>query len=88
MEQQLKPSYSNYNLKGESLQSKDLYGFPTVSNIIDYTNHFGEAGRTMNTLAVVNGKGSFLFSYSNGLEDFEEYLPVVRQIMKSIIILK
>jgi hypothetical protein len=88
VEQQLKPSYSIYNFKGESLQSNDLYGFPTVSNTIDYTNHFGESGRTMNALAVVNGKGSFLFSYSNGLEDFEEYLPVVRQIMKSIIILK
>ena len=88
VEEQLKPSYQIYNLAGELSHSTDLYGFPTVSNIVDYTNYLGESGRTMNVLAVINGKGSFLFSYSNSVDAYDEYLPIVNQIIKSIVILK
>ena len=88
VEEQLKASYQIYNLVGELLHSNDLYGFPTVSNTVDYTNFLGESGRTKNVLAIVNGKGSFLFSYSNSVDAYEEYLPIVNKIMKSIIILK
>lgn len=31
---------------------------------------------------------AFLFSYSNSVDDFDEYLPIVNEIMKSIVILK
>lgn len=88
VEEQLKPSYLLYNLAGELMHSTDLYGFPTVSNTVDFTNHIGESGRTMNVLSVINGKGSFLFSYSNSVDAFDEYLPIVNEIMKSIVILK
>jgi hypothetical protein len=57
VEKQLKPSFQIYNLGLELSHSNDLYGFPTVSNTVDYTNYLGESGRTMNVLAVVNGKG-------------------------------
>jgi hypothetical protein len=88
LENQLKPSYQVYNLVTDTSNSDDLYGFPTVSNTVDFTNHLGESGRTMNVLAVINGKGSFIFSYSNTVEAFYEYLPTVNQIMKSVVILK
>jgi hypothetical protein len=42
----------------------------------------------MNVLAIINGKGSFMVSYSNTVEAFYEYLPIVNQIMKSVVILK
>ena len=88
VEDQLKPSYQIYNPGTRVAHSSDLYGYPTVSNTIDYTNYLGETGRTKNILAVVNGKGSFLFSYSNSQDDFKKYLPVVNQIINSIVILK
>ncbi|MEP6575957.1 MAG: hypothetical protein ABJB85_05970 [Nitrososphaerota archaeon] len=88
VEDQLKPSYQVYNLGARVAHSSDLYGFPTVSNTIDYTNYLGESGRTKNILAVVNGKSSFLFSYFNSQDAFKEYLPIVNQIVKSIVILK
>jgi len=88
LENQLKPSYQVYKLVTDTSNSDDLYGFPTVSNTVDFTNHLGESGRTMNVLAVINGKGSFIFSYSNTVETFYEYLPTVNQIMKSVVILK
>ena len=88
MEEQLKPSYQVYNVGTKFLRSENLYGFPTVSNIVDYTNYLGESGRTKNVLAIVNGKGSFLLSYSNSLEAYNGYLPTVNQIIKSIVILK
>ena len=88
LENQLKPSYQVYNLVSDTSNSDDLYGFPTVSNMVDFTNHLGESGRTMNVLAVINGKGSFMFSYSNKVDAFYEYLPSVNQIMKSVVILK
>jgi hypothetical protein len=88
LEDQLKSSYQVYNLLDEPSISNDLYGFPTVSNTIDFTNHLGESGRTMNLLAVINGQGSFMFSYSNSVKAFYEYLPTVNQIIKSVVILK
>jgi hypothetical protein len=88
VEEQLKPSYQIYNVRAKFLHSENLYGFPTVSNTVDYTNYLGESGRTKNVLAIVNGKGSFLFSYSNSLEAYNGYLPTVNQIIKSIVILK
>ena len=88
MEEQLKPSYQVYDVGAKFLRSENLYGFPTVSNTVDYTNYLGESGRTKNVLAIVNGKGSFLLSYSNSLEAYNGYLPTVNQIIKSIVILK
>ena len=88
VEEQLKPSYQVYNVGTKFLRSENLYGFPTVSNTVDYTNYLGESGRTKNVLAIVNGKGSFLLSYSNSLEAYNGYLPIVNQIIKSIVILK
>jgi hypothetical protein len=88
MEEQLKPSYQVYNVGTKFLRSENLYGFPTVSNTVDYTNYLGESGRTKNVLAIVNGKGSFLLSYSNSLEAYNGYIPTVNQIIKAIVILK
>lgn len=88
IENQLKSSYLTYNTVSGTSDSDELYGFPTVSNTVDHTNHLGESGRTMNTLAIVNGKGSFMFSYSNSVEKFDEYLSIVNQILKSVVILK
>jgi hypothetical protein len=88
VEKQLKPSYQVYDGGAKFLQSENLYGFPTVSNTVDYTNYLGESGRTKNVLAIVNGKGSFLLSYSNSLEAYNGDLPSVNQIIKSIVILK
>ena len=88
MEEQLKPSYQVYNVGTKFLRSENLYGFPTVSNTVDYTNYLGESGRTKNVLAIVNGKGSFLLSYFNSLEAYNGYIPTVNQIIKSIVILK
>jgi hypothetical protein len=88
MEEQLKPSYQVYNVGTKFLRSENLYGFPTVSNTVDYTNYLGESGRNKNVLAIVNDKGSFLLSYSNSLIAYNGYLPTVNQIIKSIVILK
>jgi len=88
VEEELKPSYQIYNVGEKFLHSENLYGFPTVSNTVDYTNYLGESGRTKNVLAIVNDKGSFLLSYSNGLEAYNAYLPTINQIIKSIVILK
>lgn len=88
VEEQLKPSYQVYKVGTKFLRSENLYGYPTSSNTVDYTNYLGESGRTKNVLAIVNDKGSFLLSYSNSLEAYDGYLPIVNQIIKSIVILK
>ena len=88
VEEQLKPSYQVYNVGTKFLRSENVYGYPTASNTVDYTNYLGESGRTKNVLAIVNGKGSFLLSYSNSLEAYNGYLPIINQIIKSIVILK
>jgi hypothetical protein len=88
LENEVKLAYQKYSLVNDISDSDELYGFPTVSNIVDFTNHNGESGRTMNVLAVINGQGSFLFSYSNSVEAFNKYLPTANEIIKSIVILK
>ncbi len=88
LEQQIKPAFQIYNIVQNSSASYDLYGFPTAGNIIDYTRHNGESGRMLNVLGIVKGKSSFLFSYSNSVEGFDRYLPIVNQIINSIVILK
>lgn len=88
VEEQLKPSYQVYKAGTKFLRSENLYGYPASSNTVDYTNYLGESGRTKNVLAIVNGKGSFLLSYSNSIEAYDGYLPIVNQIIKSIVILK
>jgi len=88
LEEQLKPAYQIYNVVEGNLTSYDLYGFPTSGNIVDYTKHDGESGRTLNVLGIVKGKNSFLFSYSNSIEAFYKYLPTANEIVKSIVILK
>ena len=88
LENEVKPAYQKYNFVNDISNSDELYGFPTVSNMVDFTNHNGESGRTMNVLAVINGQGSFLFSYSNTVEAFDKYLPTVNEIIRSIVILK
>ena len=88
VEEQLEPSYQVYKVGTKFLRSENVYGYPTVSNTVDYTNYLGESGRTKNVLAIVNGKGSFLLSYSNSLKAYNGYLPTVNQILKSIVILK
>ena len=47
MEEQLKPSYQVYHVGEKFLRSENLYGFPTVSNTVDYTNYLGESGRLL-----------------------------------------
>ena len=88
LENEVKPAYQKYNYVNDISNSDELYGFPTVGNMVDFTNHNGESGRTMNVLAIINGQGSFLFSYSNTVEAFYKYLPTVNEIIKSIVILK
>lgn len=88
LEQQIKPAFQIYNVVQNSSDSYNLYGFPTAGNIIEYTKHDGESGRTLNILGIVKDKSSFLFSYFNSIEGFYRYLPTVDQIINSIVILK
>jgi len=88
LEQQIKPAFRIYNIVQNSSEPYSLYGFPTAGNVIDYTKHTGESGRTLNVLGVVKGKNTFLFSYSNSIERFYRYLPTINQIISSIVILK
>lgn len=83
-----RPAFQLYHSLGKSPVLYSVYEFPTASNIVDYTKHSGESGRSLNVLAIVNGKNAFLFSYSNSIEEFYKSLPVVDEIIKSILILK
>lgn len=87
-EQQIKPAFQLYNIVQNNSGSYNLYGFPTSSNIVDYTKHNGEEGRTLNLFGIIKGKSTFLLSYSNSIEEFYKYLPTVEEIIKSIVILK
>ena len=64
------------------------YGFPTASDIVDYTKYNGQTGRMLNILGIVNGKSSFLLSYSNNKQAFYKSLPIFSEIAKSVVILK
>ena len=88
LEGQLKGAYQQYVVVGKGSPAYSVYGFPTASDIVDYTKYNGQTGRMLNVLGVVKGKSSFLLSYSNSKQGFYKSLPIVSEIMKSIVILK
>ena len=88
LEEQLKVEYQQYIIVGKGSPAYSVYGFPTASDIVDYTKHNGQTGRMLNVLGVVKGKSSFLLSYSNNKQAFYKSLPIVSEIMKSIVILR
>ncbi len=87
LEEQMKTAFQLYNIVGKGSPTYSIYGFPTASNIVDYTKYNGEKGRMLNILGVVKGKNTFLFSYSNNKQAFYKLLPTVNELMKSIVIL-
>jgi hypothetical protein len=87
-EEERKPTYLLYHNLGKNPTVYSVYGFPTASDIADYTKHSGESGRSLNVLAIINGKNTFVLSYSNSIENFYKSLPVIDEIIKSILILK
>jgi hypothetical protein len=88
MEDQKKPSYQEYNIVTKNPENYSIYGFPTASDIADYKTHSGETGRVLNVNAIINNKNSFLLSYFNNVENFYRQLPVVKNIINSIITLE
>jgi hypothetical protein len=88
LEGQLRGGYQLYTFVSKGSPTYSVYGFPTASDIVDYTKHNGQNGRLLNVLGVVRGKGLFLLSYSNNKQGFYKLLPVVSEITKSIVILK
>ncbi|MGA7008513.1 MAG: hypothetical protein WB612_02130 [Nitrososphaeraceae archaeon] len=88
LEGQLKGAYQQYIVVGKGSPAYSIYGFPTASDIVDYTKYNGQAGRMLNVLGIVKGKSSFLLSYSNDKQAFYKSLPIVSEIMKSVVILK
>lgn len=87
-EDELKPAYRLYSAIGKSPTAYSVYGFPTASDVIDYTKHSGQSGRSLNVLAIVNGKNTFSLTYSNSIESFYQSLPLSEEIIKSILILR
>ena len=73
---------------GKGSPAYGVYGFPTASDIVDYTKYNGETGRMVNVLGIVKGKSSFLLSYSNNKQAFYKSLPIFSEIAKSVVILK
>ena len=88
LEGQLKGAYQQYIVVGKGSPAYSIYGFPTASDIVDYTKYNGQTGRMLNVLGIINGKSSFLLSYSNDKQAFYKSLPIVSEIMKSVVILK
>ena len=88
MEKQLKQAYQQFTVVGKGSSAYSVYGFPTASDIVDYTKYNGQTGRMLNVLGVVNGKSTFLLSYSNNKEAFYKSLPIFSEIAKSVVILK
>jgi hypothetical protein len=88
LEGQLKEAYQQYNVVSKGSSAYSIYGFPTASDIVDYTKYNGQTGRMLNIHGIVNGKSSFLFSYSNSKQAFYKSLPTVSEILKSIVILR
>lgn len=88
LEGQLKGAYQQYIVVGKGSPAYSVYGFPTASDIVDYTKYNGQTGRMLNVLGIVKGKSSFLLSYSNNKQAFYKSLPIVSEIMKSIVILR
>jgi len=88
LEEQLKAAYQLYIVVRKGSPAYSIYGFPTSSDIVDYTKFDGETGRILNVLGIVKGKNSFFFTYSNDKQAFYKSLPLVSEIMRSIVILK
>jgi hypothetical protein len=88
IENQQKPAFKQYNLMKHGSPKYSIYGVPTASHIIDYSTYSGESGRILNVLGIVNGKSSFLLSYTNSKEAFYKTLPIAVQMLNSILILK
>ena len=88
LEEQLKVEYQQYIIVGKGSPAYSVYGFPTASDIVDYTKYNGQNGRMLNVLGVVKGKSSFLLSYSNNKQAFYKSLPIVSERMKSVVILR
>jgi hypothetical protein len=88
LEAQVKPAFQIYKIVNDNLSSYDLYGYPTTGNIVDYTKYDGESGRTLNVLGIIQGKNSFVMSYSNTIEAFYKYLPTMNDIIKTVVLLK
>ena len=88
LEGQLKGAYQQYTVIGKGSPAYSVYGFPTASDIVDYTKYNGQTGRMLNVLGIVKGKSSFLLSYSNNKLAFYKSLPIVSEIIKSVVILK
>jgi len=88
LEEQLKVEYQQYIIVGKGSPAYSVYGFPTASDIVDYTKYNGQNGRMLNVLGVVKGKSSFLLSYSNSKQAFYKSLPIFSEIAKSVVILK
>jgi hypothetical protein len=88
LEGQLKGAYQQFNVVGKGSPGYSIYGFPTASDIVNYTKYNGQTGRMLNVLSIVKGKSSFLLSYSNNIQAFYKSLPIVSEIMKSIVILR
>ncbi|MGC2425822.1 MAG: hypothetical protein WA421_02200 [Nitrososphaeraceae archaeon] len=88
LEGQLKDAYQQFTVGGKGSSAYSVYGFPTASDIVDYTEYNGQTGRMLIVLGVVNGKSTFLLSYSNNKEAFYKSLPIFSEIAKSVVILK
>ena len=88
LEGQLKEAYQQFTVVGKGSPAYSVYGFPTASDIVDYTKYNGQTGRMLNVLGVVKGKSSFLLSYSNSKQGFYKSLPIFSEIAKSVVILK
>ena len=84
----MKGAYQQYTVIGKGSPAYSVYGFPTASDIVDYTKYNGQTGRMLNVLGIVKGKSSFLLSYSNNKLVFYKSLPIVSEIIKSVVILK
>jgi hypothetical protein len=88
LEGQLKGAYQQFTVVGKGSPAYSVYGFPTASDVVDYTKYNGQTGRMLNILGIVKGKSSFLLSYSNNKQAFYKSLPIFSEIVKSVVILK
>jgi hypothetical protein len=88
LEGQLRQAYQQFTVVGKGSPAYSVYGFPTASDIVDYTKYNGQTGRMLNILGIVKGKSSFLLSYSNDKQAFYKSLPIFSEIAKSVVILK
>jgi hypothetical protein len=87
-EDEQKPAYRLYSVIRKSPRAYSVYGFPAASDLVDYTKHGGQFGRSLNVLAIVNGKNTFSLTYSNSIQSFYQSLPLVEEIITSILILR